>query len=123
LDEATSALDNVSEKIVQQALDQACKSNVFFFLFLLIKCYYIDRTTIVIAHRLTTIQNAHHIYVLENGSVSEGGTHQILMAKEGGKYQAMVKRQQVEINNDIDNLINMEQMIEEDQQSICMSPF
>jgi ABC-type multidrug transport system fused ATPase/permease subunit len=119
LDEATSALDNVSEKIVQQAIDQACKSNVrflFLLLFLLIKYYYIDCTTIVIAHRLTTIQNAHHIYVLENGSVLEEGTHQTLMAKEGGKYQTMVKTQQVEINNDIDNLIN----IEEDQLSICM---
>ncbi len=46
------------------------------------------------------------------------------MVKEGGKYQAMVKRQQFErINDDEDDLINMEQLIEEDQQSICMSPF
>ncbi|CAF1156838.1 unnamed protein product, partial [Rotaria sordida] len=80
LDEATSALDNVSEKIVQEALNRACKG----------------RTTIVIAHRLTTIQNAHQIYVLDNGSVIEQGTHEILMAREGGKYQAMVKRQQME---------------------------
>ncbi len=91
----------------------------------MIECYlYTDRTTIVIAHRLTTIRNAHQIYVLENGNVSEEGTHQTLMVKEGGKYQAMVKRQQFErINDDEDDLINMEQLIEEDQQSICMSPF
>ncbi|CAF3747291.1 unnamed protein product, partial [Rotaria sordida] len=67
LDEATSALDNISEKIVQEALDRTCKG----------------RTTIVIAHRLTTIQNAHQIYVLDNGTVIEQGTHEILIAKEG----------------------------------------
>ncbi|CAF5018485.1 unnamed protein product, partial [Rotaria sp. Silwood1] len=54
------------------------------------------RTTIVIAHRLATIRNAHQIYVLDNGSVIEQGTHEILMAKKGGKYQAMVKHQQME---------------------------
>ncbi|CAF1679164.1 unnamed protein product, partial [Rotaria magnacalcarata] len=51
LDEATSALDNINEKIVQEALDRACKS----------------RTTIVIAHRLSTIRNADQIYVLDKG--------------------------------------------------------
>ncbi|CAF4037744.1 unnamed protein product, partial [Adineta steineri] len=60
LDEATSALDNVSERIVQEALDRACK----------------NRTTIVIAHRLTTIQNADYIYVLDKGGVIEEGTHE-----------------------------------------------
>ncbi len=75
----------------------------------------------MIAHRLTTIRNAHQIYVLDNGSVIEEGTHETLMAKEEGKYQAMVKRQQLgRISDDEDSLMNMEQMIEEDQQSICM---
>jgi ABC-type microcin C transport system duplicated ATPase subunit YejF len=75
----------------------------------------------VIAHRLTTIRNAHQIYVLDNGSVIEEGTHETLMTKEEGKYQAMVKRQQLgRISDDEDSLVNMEQMIEEDQQSICM---
>ncbi|CAF1536472.1 unnamed protein product, partial [Rotaria sordida] len=64
------------------------------------------RTTIVIAHRLSTIQNAHQIYVLEKGSVIEQGTHETLMVKEGGKYQAMVKRQQMEgIYDDQDNMM------------------
>ncbi|CAF4809730.1 unnamed protein product, partial [Rotaria socialis] len=59
LDEATSALDNNNEKIVQETLDRACKG----------------RTTIVIAHRLTTIRNADQIYVFDKGNVVEQGTH------------------------------------------------
>ncbi|CAF4127356.1 unnamed protein product, partial [Rotaria sordida] len=103
LDEATNALDNISEKIVQEVLDRACKG----------------RTTIVIAHRLTTIQNAHHIYVLDNGSVIEQGTHETLMAKEGGKYQSMVKCQQIErINDDQDDMMSIQKTTEEDEKSI-----
>ncbi|CAF4269466.1 unnamed protein product [Rotaria sp. Silwood2] len=103
LDEATSALDNVNEKIVQEALNRACRG----------------RTTIVIAHRLTTIQNADQIYVLDNGSVIEQGTHETLMAKRRGKYQAMVKRQQIEkINDDKDGMMTMQQTKEEDDISI-----
>ncbi|CAF1554487.1 unnamed protein product, partial [Adineta steineri] len=103
LDEATSALDNVSERIVQEALDRACK----------------NRTTIVIAHRLTTIQNADYIYVLDKGSVLEEGTHEALLAKEGGKYQTMVKMQQSEKTiNTQDGLMNMEKAAAEDEEQI-----
>ncbi|CAF2881220.1 unnamed protein product [Rotaria sp. Silwood2] len=103
LDEATSALDSINEKIVQEALDRACK----------------DRTTIVIAHRLTTIQNAHQIYVLDNGSVIEQGTHETLMTKEEGKYQSMVKCQQMErIDDDKDNILSMQKATEEEEKSI-----
>ncbi|CAF0938979.1 unnamed protein product [Rotaria sordida] len=103
LDEATSALDNASEKIVQEALDRACKG----------------RTTIVIAHRLTTIQNAHQIYVLDNGSVIEQGTHETLMAKKDGKYQAMVKCQQMEkVDDDKDDITSIQKAIEEEEKSI-----
>ncbi|CAF1490599.1 unnamed protein product, partial [Didymodactylos carnosus] len=78
LDEPTSALDNESEKIVQKALDEACK----------------DRTTIVIAHRLSTIRHANKICVLEHGRLIEEGTHETLMLNEQGKYYAMVQMQQ-----------------------------
>ncbi|CAF2928921.1 unnamed protein product [Rotaria sp. Silwood2] len=104
LDEATSALDTVSEKFVQEALDRACK----------------NRTAIVVAHRLTTIQNAHQIYVLDNGTVVEQGTHETLMETQDGKYQAMVKLQQIEkTDNGKDNMMSIEKTVEQDKKPIC----
>uniref|UniRef100_A0A8C2J183 ABC-type xenobiotic transporter n=1 Tax=Cyprinus carpio TaxID=7962 RepID=A0A8C2J183_CYPCA len=76
LDEATSALDTESEKIVQKALDDAR----------------LGRTCIVIAHRLSTIYNADIIVVVQNGKVTEQGTHAQLMAKQGA-YCALVNAQ------------------------------
>ena len=67
LDEATSALDNTTEVLIQQALDELCKG----------------RTTLVVAHRLSTIRNADEIAVVMNGQVTERGTHEELMAAEG----------------------------------------
>ncbi|CAF4001039.1 unnamed protein product, partial [Rotaria magnacalcarata] len=80
LDEATSALDNASEGIVQEALDRAS----------------IGRTTIVVSHRLSTIRNAHQIYVFDNGTVIEHGTHEKLMANEESAYQELFQAQQRE---------------------------
>ncbi|KAK6476482.1 ATP-binding cassette sub-family B member 9 [Huso huso] len=76
LDEATSALDAESEHIVQQALNGIMQ----------------DRTVLVIAHRLSTVEKAHNIIVIDKGEVLEQGTHRDLMQKEG-LYSKLVKRQ------------------------------
>lgn len=79
LDEATSALDSESEKVVQAALDAAAAG----------------RTTIAVAHRLSTIQKADIIYVIDKGVVVESGTHQELMALKG-RYRELVSLQSLE---------------------------
>lgn len=72
LDEATSALDNTTELLIQKALDELCKG----------------RTTIVVAHRLSTIRNADEIMVISDGNIKEKGTHDELM-KEDGAYKIL----------------------------------
>ena len=76
LDEATSALDSATEAAVQDALDEASKG----------------RTTLMVAHRLSTVQNADEIVVLKAGQVIERGTHEALLA-EKGEYADMWARQ------------------------------
>jgi len=72
LDEATSALDNTTEVLIQQSLDELCRG----------------RTTLVVAHRLSTIRNADEIAVVIDGTVRERGTHDELIAK-GGTYREL----------------------------------
>lgn len=80
LDEATSALDSESEKLVQEALDR----------------FMIGRTTLVIAHRLSTIRKADLVAVLQQGSVSEIGTHDELLAKgDHSSYARLIRLQEM----------------------------
>jgi len=80
LDEATSALDTQSEHLVKQALERLME----------------NRTTLVIAHRLSTVQGADRVLVIHNGSVEEEGTHAELL-KQGGIYNKLVERQLVHV--------------------------
>ncbi|HQQ94366.1 MAG TPA: ABC transporter transmembrane domain-containing protein [Bacteroidia bacterium] len=77
LDEATSSLDSESEKLVQEALDKLMEG----------------RTSVVIAHRFSTIRNADAIIVLQHGRVTETGTHQQLIQNEEGLYYKLSKMQ------------------------------
>ena len=76
LDEATSHLDAVNEAAVREALDRLMTG----------------RTTLVIAHRLSTVRSADQILVFDDGAIVEAGTHDVLL-KRGGAYAHLVSRQ------------------------------
>ena len=84
LDEATSALDNTTEMLIQNALNTLCEG----------------RTTIVVAHRLTTIKNADEILVISGGKIIEQGSHEELLTKDSGAYRTLYENQFKEIDED-----------------------
>jgi subfamily B ATP-binding cassette protein MsbA len=77
LDEATSSLDSEAEALIQEALDKLMA----------------DRTTFVIAHRLSTVMNADEILVIDGGKIVERGTHEELVKNDGGLYQRLCRVQ------------------------------
>lgn len=82
LDEATSSLDSESEALIQQAMERLMKG----------------RTSIVIAHRLSTVRSLDRILVFDRGEIVEQGTHKALTARPGGIYRGLFERQVVEFD-------------------------
>ena len=78
LDEATSSVDTETEKLIQEALDRLVA----------------DRTTIAIAHRLSTLRKADRLVILEKGDIIEQGAHEELAQKEGGLYAKLLRMQE-----------------------------
>ncbi|MBR2534000.1 MAG: ABC transporter ATP-binding protein [Erysipelotrichaceae bacterium] len=91
LDEATSSLDNTTEALIQEALNSLKKG----------------RTTIVVAHRLSTIRNADEILVVSNGKIVESGTHEELIRKRKGLYKKLYASQFSDDDLNIDKKIMM----------------
>ncbi len=91
LDEATSSLDNTTEALIQEALNSLKKG----------------RTTIVVAHRLSTIRNADEILVVSNGKIVESGTHEELIKKRKGLYKKLYASQFTDEELNIDRNIMM----------------
>ena len=91
LDEATSALDNSTEALIQESLNTLKKG----------------RTTIIVAHRLSTIANADNILVVANGKIVEQGSHKKLLAKKNGLYKKLYKSQYLDKGFNLDSKIMM----------------
>lgn len=83
LDEATAAMDTGTERKIQEALTQLIKG----------------KTTIMIAHRLSTLRDADQLIVIEHGKVAESGTHEELLAKEDGVYKKLFDLQMEALKN------------------------
>jgi ATP-binding cassette, subfamily B, bacterial len=82
LDEATSSLDSESEALIQQAMERLMKG----------------RTSIVIAHRLSTVRSLDRIMVFDRGEIAEQGTHAVLANRAGGIYRGLFERQVLEFD-------------------------
>lgn len=77
--EATSALDSQNEAMVQSSIDELLRNG--------------GATAVVVAHRLSTVKNAHKIVVIEKGKVVQMGKHDELLSQSGGRYEALVRTQ------------------------------
>ena len=86
LDEATSALDTITERSIQKSFDELSK----------------DRTCLIIAHRLATVQNADRIILVDDGRIEEEGTHAELM-KLNGRYAKLFNTQRLDYSGDEEN--------------------
>lgn len=84
LDEATSSLDSVSEALIQNALDRLMEG----------------RTTIIVAHRLSTLRSVDRILVFDRGRIVEEGTHEELLQRDKGRYRALYQTQQLGVTED-----------------------
>jgi ATP-binding cassette subfamily B protein len=82
LDEATSSLDSESEALIQEAMERLMKG----------------RTSIVIAHRLSTVRSLDRILVFDHGHIAEEGTHATLTARPGGIYRGLFERQVLDLD-------------------------
>jgi ATP-binding cassette subfamily B protein len=80
-DEATSSLDSESEQLIQRAMERLM----------------VGRTTIVIAHRLSTVRSLDRLLVFEKGTIAEEGTHEALVNREGGIYRRLFEKQALEL--------------------------
>ncbi|EPB85907.1 hypothetical protein HMPREF1544_07323 [Mucor circinelloides 1006PhL] len=101
LDEATSALDTRSERLVQRALDRATA----------------NRTTIIIAHRLSTVAKADKIIVLDQGSIIETGTHQELIQLDG-KYANLVRKQAIDCEQEQQDMLSIDEEMSHEEHGI-----
>ncbi|KAK7264798.1 hypothetical protein RJT34_32409 [Clitoria ternatea] len=104
LDEATSALDAESERVVQETLERIM----------------INRTTVVVAHRLSTIRNADVVAVLHHGKVVEIGTHAELTKDRDGAFSQLIKMQEIKMDleqHDSDESVRHENLVDSKQQS------
>ncbi len=90
LDEATSSLDNATEALIQEALNSLKKG----------------RTTIVVAHRLSTIRNADKILVVSKGKIIEEGDHETLMKKRSGFYKRLYNSQFIDVDHGITEMFS-----------------